>query len=57
MNFEVSKKKAMQMQTLLVMLITEEVQLVIYLLLVLEQLVGCREYKRLSLYPLQRLSM
>ena len=38
-------------------LTTEEVQLVIYLLLLLEQLVGCREYKKLSLYPQQRLGM
>ena len=35
----------------------EEVRLAIYLVLVLEQLVGYCEYKRLLLYPLLRLSM
>ena len=35
------------METLSARLIIEEVQLIIYLLLVLEQLVGCREYKKI----------
>ena len=40
------------MQTLEVKLITEETSLVIYSSLEILLLVGCRDCKRLSLYPL-----